>query len=151
MDKLLDTEHNELLKKGISNFPELSKQIQEYLHQQQLKQKQHMKDIQAPYTAAEQTKEKEQEHIWEQHKQEQAQEMKRQHKQAIERASMASEQHQKNETQIEQAGDWKRKGEKERQNGAVLKSSIGTSTITSLEIVISSPDTDITTPAITKT
>ena len=61
MDKLLDAEHHELLKQGISNFPELPKQIQEYLRRQQLKQKQYMKDIQAPYTAGEQAKKKEQE------------------------------------------------------------------------------------------
>merc|ERR1712161_93950 len=85
MDKLLEAEHNELLKQGISNFSDLPKQIQEYLRQQQLKQKQHMIAIQAPYTAVEQEKKKEQEHIREQHKQEQAQETKKQHKQAIER------------------------------------------------------------------
>ena len=85
MDKLLDAEHNELLKQGIINFPELPKHIQENLRRQQLKQKQHMIDIQAPYTAVEQAKKKEQEHIREQHKQEQARETKRQHKLAVER------------------------------------------------------------------
>ena len=85
MDKLLDAEHNELLKQGISNFPDLPKRIQEYLRQQQLKQKQHMIAMQAPYTVVEQAKKKEQEHIREQHKQEQARETKRQYKQAIER------------------------------------------------------------------
>ena len=83
MDKLRDAKQNELLKQGISNFPELPKRIQEYLRRQHLKQKQHMIDIHAPYTAVEQAKKKEQEHIREQHKQEQVQETKRQHKQAI--------------------------------------------------------------------
>ena len=54
MDKLLYAEHNALLVQGISNFSNLPKQIQEYLHQNQLKQKQYMKDMQAPYTAAKQ-------------------------------------------------------------------------------------------------
>ena len=85
MNKLLDTEHNELLKQRISNLSELPKHIQEYLHQQQLKQKQHLTDIQAPYTVAEHLKKTIQEHIREQHKQEQARKTKRQHKQAIER------------------------------------------------------------------
>ena len=52
MDKLLDAEHNELLKQGISKFPELPQHIQEYLRQQQVKQKQHMINIQAPYVVA---------------------------------------------------------------------------------------------------
>ena len=59
MDKLLDAEHNELLKQGINNFPELPKRIQEYLRRQQSKQKQHMIDIQAPYTTVEKAKKKE--------------------------------------------------------------------------------------------
>ena len=37
MYKLLDTEHNELLKQSISNFPELPKYIQEYLRRQELR------------------------------------------------------------------------------------------------------------------
>ena len=61
MDKLLDEEHNELFKQDISNSPELLKRIQEYLRRQQLKQKQHMKDIHAPYISVEQAKKKEQE------------------------------------------------------------------------------------------
>merc|ERR1712238_159910 len=84
MDTLHDAEHNELLKQGIT-FLELPKHIQEYLRRQQVKQKQHMIDIQAPYTAAAHLKKTIQEHIREQHKQEQAREMKRQHKQAVER------------------------------------------------------------------
>merc|ERR1712238_95787 len=85
MDKLLDAEHNEFLKQGISKFPELPKHIQEYLRQQQVKQKQHMIDIQAPYTVAAHLQQTMKEHIREQHKKEQARETKRQHKQAVER------------------------------------------------------------------
>ena len=85
MDKLIDTEQNELLKQGISNFPELPNHIQEYLCRQQLKRKQHMENIHAPYTAAALLKKKVHEHIRVQHKQEQARETKRQQEQAIER------------------------------------------------------------------
>merc|ERR1712238_128812 len=84
MDKLHDAEHNELLKQGIT-FLELPKHIQQYLRRQQAKQKQHMIDIQAPYTVAEHLKKTMKEHIRERHKKEQAQETKRQHKQAVER------------------------------------------------------------------
>ena len=87
MNKLLDAKHKKILKQGISNFPELPKHIRKYLRRQQLKQKQHMKDIQAPYITAEHVKKKVQEHIREQHKQKQARETNRQHKQAIERES----------------------------------------------------------------
>merc|ERR1712238_532084 len=52
MDKLLDAEHNEFLKQGISNVLELPKHIQEYLRRQQDKQKQHLVDMQAPYIVA---------------------------------------------------------------------------------------------------
>ena len=65
MDKLLDTEHNELLKQGISNFSDLPKQIQEYLRQEQVKQKEYITDIQSPFIATEQAKKKEQEQIQE--------------------------------------------------------------------------------------
>lgn len=40
MEKLLEAEHMELLKEGISNLLELlPKQVQEYLRQEQLKRK----------------------------------------------------------------------------------------------------------------
>ena len=63
MNKLLDAEHNEFLKQGTSKFLELPKHIQEYLRQKQIKQKQHMIDIQAPYTVAAYLKKTMKEHI----------------------------------------------------------------------------------------
>ena len=79
MDKFLDAEHNEFLKQGISNVLELPQHIQEYLRRQQDKQKQHMINIQAPYTVVPHLQQMMKEHIREQHKKEQAQETKRQH------------------------------------------------------------------------
>ena len=84
MDNFFEAEHNELLVQELSNFSELPKGIQEYLLWEQLKEKQHMKYIQTPYTAATQAKEKEQEQIREQQNHKKARKTKKQQKQVIE-------------------------------------------------------------------
>ena len=116
MDKLPDAEHNELLKQGISTFPDLPKHIQEYLRRQQFKQKQHMIDIQPPYTAVTHLKKMIQEHIREQHKQKQARETKRQHKQAVESEQAEKNWHHNNNKRLKsEASKWEANKEKVRE------------------------------------
>ena len=123
MDKLLDAEHNELLKQGIT-FPELPKHTKEYLRRQQAKQKQHMIDIQAPYTVAEHLEKTMKEHIWEQHKQEQARETQRQHKQAVDREQAEQTWHHNNTKRLrskENKREANKEKERERQHGGDVK------------------------------
>merc|ERR1712238_232200 len=113
MDTLHDAEHNELLKQGIT-FLELPKHIQEYLRRQQVKQKQHMIDIQAPYTVAAHLQQMMKEHIREQHKKEQARETKRQHKQAVEREQAEQNWHHNNNKRL-RSEESKREATKEKE------------------------------------
>ena len=62
MDELLYVEHSALLTQGISNFSQILNGSKNF-YTKKLKQKQYMKAIQAPYTAAEQAQKKEEEKI----------------------------------------------------------------------------------------
>ena len=122
MDKLLDAEHNEFLKQGISNVLELPKHIQEYLRRQQDKQKQHLVDIQAPYIVAAHLQQTMKEHIREQHnKKEQARETKRQHKQAGEREQAEQNWHHNNNKRLRsEESEREANKEKEREITAAM-------------------------------
>ena len=120
MDKLLDAEHNALLKQGISKFLELPKHIQEYLRRQQFKQKQHMIDIQVPYTVVVHLQQTMKEHTREQHKKEQAWETKRQHEQAVEREQAEQNWHHNNNKRL-RSEESEREANKEKERAAAQR------------------------------